>query len=404
LDAANFRRAQLGRWAVPDSDLAVISKARLTATLNSVERHQFVNLYANLAAMDASLDSPDALALLSKHSPSVESLRALFGKPVESLRHAVNSPELLSALRARSQEECRVRVNSYMNASPSALASRHALQLGESVKAAAMASLPAYLSGADIVAARAAIQKTSFTLPEDMNSARDILIARFDSGLSDVNADATSVLTADASGKISFMLFYLARMVAGENSVGRSLFNHTWHTCEDVVPPILTDRAWGADSRVLLSWQSVMWPQFGAGIMAHEIGHVVKAAVEASGALNSSLACKQKEHEKFYGASSGTLHDEEDWADTFSVSVLKQLDKTWPYAKNFACAMLSMNPDTGHFADDALDATTEFGESHSSSIFRLLQVEVALGHTLPPSCRALGPHQATAPISSCSKN
>ncbi len=149
-------------------------------------------------------------------------------------------------------------------------------------------------------------------------------------------------------------------------------------------------------SGFVVGWRSVRWPPHGAGILAHEMGHAISSRSDLNTGLNAVLACNQELHKRVYSANPINnlirydVHDEEDWADSFSIEILKQLRRTSPENPNYrsgnlACPLFNIENKTRHVSQAELNLYKESSESHSTSLFRLLKIQAQLSD-LPSSC------------------
>jgi hypothetical protein len=178
--------------------------------------------------------------------------------------------------------------------------------------------------------------------------------------------------------------------------------------CANLQPSGFSDNALTSLGRISLSWPTIRYPGIGAGVIAHEIGHVISAAV-ANAPFSSFQQVRQCTVMRHLTPSNpvfanNTNYVEEDWADTFAARVVQRLSgSTSATGKNYAC--LFMTKSGGAFGpaneplrlDDGAEA-----DQHSSSLFRAMQLRVEVG-TLPQSCEALAKSQGYRYFNRCGK-
>jgi hypothetical protein len=300
---------------------------------------------------------------------------------------------------------CKEAVVQAVAIAPSDLKLKKAQQLLDGVKAAAKEAAKEYVTGASLDTAKTAIDSVMFERPSSLNVIKENILALLDRKIKILEGThdfADQRYSANDSFAIAAEIFPSLILEAKEG------FRKTnGEVCDSIKPKFFIDNATG--SRVQLSWQTTMYPQVGAGIMAHEIGHVVSFAVSRDNATianyNNARTCSSTIHSSILGEITKDfdvkIYQEEDWADSFSVTTMKILNKTWPYAKNFACVATEADAKnySGNFLDDR-----RFLDSHSTGLYRSIQVHVGLGKDLPKSCLdAVGDNSGKALVNSCAK-
>ena len=165
--------------------------------------------------------------------------------------------------------------------------------------------------------------------------------------------------------------------------------------CSGLEPSFFEDKTLAEIKLIQVGWQSIAFPELGAGVLAHEIGHVVSKAVSTLNSLPTAIAytsarqCSADNHRAFEPAVLGrnfSQFAEEDWADVFSVKAMSYLRSVWPYSKNMACALVHIsNSKTYDGFDLFIPGSTDV---HSTGAYRVMQTEVNSGRALPASCSA----------------
>jgi|GEM_PF-6024330 len=122
--------------------------------------------------------------------------------------------------------------------------------------------------------------------------------------------------------------------------------------CEKLPVEANSDATDVLNNQISLSWFSVHYPELGAGILAHEIGHIVSKYIRRnldSTPFTESLNCVAKAspwtlaEQLPLQKSEDTQWSEEDWADHFASLIVKDFVPSGSGVgrlKNFACALL----------------------------------------------------------------
>lgn len=147
--------------------------------------------------------------------------------------------------------------------------------------------------------------------------------------------------------------------------------------CQEHAAPQISDAAYMAYQLVNVGWRSVLYPNYGYGIAAHELAHVISYLDQISSRavfqrVKSCLQVNQNNSKDFI---------EEDFADTFAVQMVKQ--KPQAGNSNFSCLLLDQ--DGTEYTN--LQMSTYSGANHSSNFYRLISVGKEIGG-LGPSCQA----------------
>lgn len=154
-------------------------------------------------------------------------------------------------------------------------------------------------------------------------------------------------------------------------------------------PPI-KDAMYTAMKDMRVGWQAVKNMQYGAGVLAHEFGHLISHELGLNPQLIVVKSCTANQHDI-----SGTLVDklnplsqaEEDWADAFSAKVVSSLAAEGVLKPlNMACLLLGWNKETRGYGNLSLNNSIQ-GDEHSSGLYRLIQTQIGMGQTLPTSCK-----------------
>jgi hypothetical protein len=153
--------------------------------------------------------------------------------------------------------------------------------------------------------------------------------------------------------------------------------------CPKIPDEKISDKNAVAYGYVMVSWFSVRYPELGASIVAHEIGHSVYAYSNMSDVTKSCLKQKQ--------ASDNFTN--EDFADLFSAKVSQNLTEKYQIPTgNMACALMdNLYPLNSRDTSDP----------HSTFLYRALQLNIANGKQIPASCQQLALRDNAAATRQC---
>ena len=163
------------------------------------------------------------------------------------------------------------------------------------------------------------------------------------------------------------------------------------------------------DSMIEMSWFSVANPDFGLGILSHEIGHFMSKGLRNIGLHNyqekkipitgtafyKSLSCVANRNPMNMNPMNSENTNEffmaeEDWADHFSAQVLTELgdmNQTGSKFPNMACAMFQRKDGSYSWQSD-FAATSRVPDKHSPVLLRMLSIGIDRGN-LPLECSPL---------------
>ena len=393
-----------GEVFITDAQLSVTQKIANNEPVQTYEKNLYVAFVSQILRMQEFIDG-DTRTLILKNPAGLDQAKKMIGGTIDKIRNAISAPQKLAALRTKMLNICDDNVTAYLAAAPSKFLNSRLLALTEKIKSSAVAVLPNYLSGIQLIAATNAVKSAKFQPPTDSDEVKVSLGEHFAMRLHDSEHKGSLISSVPGSKQqTSYLLQFLFSLQDAHEDLSKSVFHDLNQYCDYIKPPQLVDKALSKSGEIIVSWQSAIWQQYGSGILAHELGHVVSAAVNAKDDLKETRQCQSNQHQVFYasGASLMETNSEEDWADTFSISVQKNLRASgWPYTANFGCLLVGVDIKKNDFADEALDLTTDSTESHSSGMYRLIQQQIGTGK-LPQSCLNLSDVKSK-PITSCAK-
>jgi hypothetical protein len=170
--------------------------------------------------------------------------------------------------------------------------------------------------------------------------------------------------------------------------------------CDGLPISATSDFAISALGKISISWYTLAFPDRGATILAHEIGHVVSTKLRRGQLLNpqankefsKSLNCVAnrnpltKEKVVLQGAQDSTW-SEEDWADHFSSLVMEEFSKRGHLlgnAPNLGCTLVDNT--AASYKNNKLEPAET--SKHSTAFLRLLLTGLDRGQ-LNPECQAI---------------
>lgn len=391
-----------------DIDLDIL-KLALTDQLNDAQKNNFIKLIERTMVYSSLQDSTVKKIAKEFNTEDLATVLQIVQwnqrsiNLHENLKKAVNSKKISSELFSK----CNEGIVQAIAVVPSDLKLKRAQQLLDGVKVAAKAATKEYFQGDTLLKAQDAVEKIKFEIPKKPDDLKGSILSSLDFVIAQWER-SQQIQDLDNNARKALALMYLeGRLYRAEEAILKSVSG----SCDAFTPKLFEDHA-TRTSHVVLGWQSLSFHQIGAGIIAHEIGHIVSYAVDSASDIKSSdyynaRQCSTQMHvtnSKNNGLSTDGAgrFASEDWADSFSSTTLKILNKTWPYAKNFGCALSALSA-TGKFSGNSVldqDPT----EVHSTGMYRALQVHVGMGNKLPDSCKsALGDTDFQTMTRSCAK-
>jgi len=383
---------QLGPFVYTRINSELLDRMVALQTLSAEENGEAAKLIEMIYRMAGMVD-PQVQAVASKLNINlkVAAETLSWDTNYKTFKSLVASPEKIGPLKEKTLNTCREAIVKSLAATPSALRQRKTDELLEQVKISAMAIAPQYFSGDALQRVDISLQNLKFTKPKNTAEVKAENQALITQSLRTLERAQTLIekSVADTALAQSMALFTVV------SNDGEDMFATLKDTCERITPRSFEDMAVYNAGAVMTGWQSNMFPEIGAGVLAHEVGHILSkslSGLQGDVVYQETRTCAAEGHAKLAGrtdVAAFTQFQEEDWADSFAATTLNHLQKSWPYAENYACALLKID-DT--VAGEPYKGLQLFDESnidvHSPSLLRALQVQVALGKELPSSCQS----------------
>ncbi len=396
LSRAQGFQARLGSVVFDGFDLSLLAKAwKGSAALTVFEKKNVMRLIQRIHAIDGALDaSVQAQALAFPLSLQEAVAFSGSAERLQKVKNILVSAESLQAEKREVLNSCHKSITQALMASPSQAQQVRYLALMEKVKQASREAAEKYLQGSALQLAQTVIDQAQFSKPVGLQEMKTSLQAEIAHMAIQSAATTEKIRQLALSDAVSLLTVSFI-----PNREGKSLlFRDIQEMCDTFTPAAFEDKALGEIETIQIGWQSSLFPELGAGIMAHEIGHMVSFAVQdqkqgvtayqearaRSAVLHSFLLLKEASN------ASPNQYREEDWADTFSSTVLKVLRAKGFQPTNFACALVPVDDKNKTYRD--LKISDLSGQDvHSEGLTRALLTQGRLGKKMPGSCsRMLG--------------
>jgi hypothetical protein len=347
--------------------------------------------------LEASLSNSFSLSMIARAVTERSDLYAARAVPVadiiaeikssgiiEKMKAQMASPSELKDRKDKAFEQCRTIVNRSAQAALTADDLQKTQQMIGSVKSSVL-KVAKNLSTSKEIQKKISIdvQKIEFNLPY---SKEQMLAGLTSKAKSSTAEEAKNVARIDQfTDSAILMLMYSERNGEGvlpENSIESA--------CNVFAPGGITDNAVSILGKINLSWQTVKLRKFSAGVIAHELGHIVSADLKDT---NSSPYEAMRECTNLRHSDIDKVHDktylEEDFADMIASLVLKDLrTQNLVETGNFGC--LLMGKSHGRWGEEmglTMKWADDNKDSHSPNLFRTIQSNIISGQVLPEACQ-----------------
>lgn len=265
------------------------------------------------------------------------------------------------------QSMCAAEMFQAMNLYPQKSEIENFKQLGENVRGKVLETLspqdPAY----------AVVQKAKIYPATDLDTA----VKEWSALLNDESEEAQRN-TAQASNMDSSASLTLA-VILGLTQQNKI------ENCLDLVDLKISDATNTLDTGIRASWISIRQPSYGAGILAHEFGHLVSRYSNQFASRKQCLKDNQNSE----------VYTEEDFADHLAGQVLLRMENELQGKKvNYGCLLTS---------NEALKSllNADKNDVHSSGLYRAVQLNLLMKKALPESCQTLAEQTAPQALKTC---
>jgi hypothetical protein len=392
---------QLGPFVESRLNLPLLERMNKKETLSAFEKTEAIGLIEKIYRLNGMADEQvQAVVGPMNISPQSAAKAMAWDENLKKFNLVVSNPDKVKFQRDKVLNHCREAITKSLAATPSALRQRKANELLQKVKASALAVAPQYFSGKSLGMVEQSIQTVKFMLPKNAQEVKDKnqSILNEELRLSGGTQLLIDKAQYDLSAQQSLGLF----AVTGDPTETEKLFQSVQYVCDKITPQNFDDSAFQRLGTIRTSWQSNMFPEIGVGVLAHELGHIISYVVKDETVGNENFketrTCAASVHAQLVKSSdikAFAQFEEEDWADSFALSTVNYLQKSWPYVENFECSLIEQFEDEDKDKDREITNRPYKGlqlfdernaDTHSSSFLRALQAQVGLGKPLPASC------------------
>ena len=389
---------------------SLISKAVRGAALTDNDKQKLMSAFANVYVVNDILAGDLHKVLIENPIDLIEFAKQQhFERNLARLRSRLEDLNLRAALVKKLRNQCYANANARLFAAPSTQQIQQALALSESVKTAAQKALPLFFDGQDLTAARAALLRTTFSPPIALNEMQAMIVDRLNSGVSDaqVNLNLASATAQSPNWQGALLMAFSILDDPTDNHADFEYLSQTYDVCDALKPPELLDLALTAEGAVQMSWQSALFPQYGAGIMAHELGHIVSAATKNSMSMDmgpragSDLRSCQARCAGRRLCRSRAVTKKKIGPTHFHLRSLKFYAKLGLMLE-ILLVRWWMSTLTLAITRDLDFKMSDSAQAHSSNLHRLIQIQSGLGDAMPASCLQAAGNAASRVVNSCS--
>lgn len=380
-----FLGKELGPFFSDESELQVLHQAAEGKDINAIQTGTYEKIARNLDIFSKLLE-PDLAKALAKYPLDLQSDMKLLRDSKLAEKKMAETREYSPSIAAKLANTCQAYLRFSFDGNTSELRIRKFQPVIAQVKSMAKIAVAKMTDETTRAELEKAIDDIQFSFPttnaERLESIRGVL-----------ETEKLSVLKEQkelASNSRTLILF--SALSDYFNSEPETLVEKIntksplWKACEGLPVTATSDFALTALGKVSISWYTLAFPDRGATILAHEIGHVVSAKLrrgqlvnpQANKEFSKSLSCVANRNPFTKGqvvlqGGSNTPWSEEDWADHFSSLVMEEFSKRGHVlgnAPNLGCTLVDNT--RGSYSNNKLEA----GEtsSHSASFLRLLLI------------------------------
>ncbi|HRO66349.1 MAG TPA: hypothetical protein PL182_02160 [Pseudobdellovibrionaceae bacterium] len=382
--------SKIGIFAFSEMDTSLLFRDLSQEPLSEIEKKEVMDIISRTFGYQG-VFREKIVSLAATIDLSVEEAMAHlnFKSKVLSQEKSLRDVETQEKNRKEFFARCSNSAIRFFAAAPSPLRSRANEELLTKVQTASLKTAGRYFSGESLSAAQKAILSLKVKKPMTSFDAekrlKDVILAQ--ERREQASESHFDYMTGSTESAENVFLYFTREFIGrdGLNGLNENLSKF----CKRLAPPSFEDKAYGRDGLIQIGWQSSLFPEIGAGIMAHEIGHIVSGRVESkaegNGEYKQVRQCSAKRH-GFLTGKSASQYAEEDWADHFAADVIRELSLMGTHGENFGCALLRLEEDRAEYGDLKL-FDPRGADTHSESILRALLIEKKLKGRIPVSCQ-----------------
>lgn len=328
-------------------------------------------------------------------------------------------PEEIEAKDKKILQTCETNFKTATQINSSIFRNRKALEMIDHVKSAAKRAVAPFASADSLSYLTTAIDKLTFVFPET----NDILINRLKATIKDSTVSSQTGVQELQKGEdrdvddlvaiMSATKYVTEKDKAPDDKSAMGDDNpKIQDVCEKLPISTVSDYSITSTGNINVSAFTSSFPEMGAAIVAHEIGHVVAARLRVlepfdiggdligDGAnpvetFNVSRACVTNRNPfvmnpKRVDPPDDSTWSEEDWADHFSSLVMLDMQKSnddWAGTRNMGCALISASSvqgEDGYTNGNTMEPGKD--DPHSSGFLRVLMIAQD-ENQMTPACK-----------------
>lgn len=355
--------------------MAVLTKATQKQPLDPREKQEFISHRFSILTMKELLPQGRWRPVFLSRQVNISQLaNSLLQRAQQSSLLKLNTPQIILE-RERTQSLCEFALTSTIASSPTPEQNQKFAANLDQVKREALQVLSKSQYGALHV--QEAITKVNLLLPPTQQETLVGLkrtIHQEIQNSQDLISNIKNWQTQKQADQELFLLMLATNFGSEDNSEVAAVFENTNEFCASNSPQGIEDAAYSNYQIVNVGWRSILYPQFGYGILGHELAHVISLNDENSSQpifnrVKECLKQNQKGRKELV---------EEDFADLFATQLMKLRRQE---TRNFACILLRQK-DREY---SGLSLETQEGGVHPSSFYRLISIATHT-QTLTPRC------------------
>lgn len=379
-----------------EGQLGLLEKARKTADLTRAESEQFVNMVVGLRTLANLYANPKIAELVAKVNLDYTGLKKRIEKAqvLKGWDELIHPSEARVKARLKRHDVCKDYVAGHLAARIDAKSSaQFKTTTLELVRAAQHVLIDDFGITDGVLLGE--VGRTRFAQPDS-----DFLYPQFLTRMQNGIRYQKQVLEMEKKAPADARKLALLVAMSDLPQEDRADFDGDFVSdCQNFIVPDLTDFSVTVKGYVSASWFTVLFPERGAGIVAHEIGHIVSNIVRTKIQKSRDIQkwtpfinryqCVRDRNPyvlKVLSTDNNSVWGEEDWSDHFASLVLKKYQSWQPVkATNLGCVL---TPELkGRYNVKSTDPLHE--DVHSSGILRTLFIAMDREGSVPKACESL---------------
>lgn len=360
---------------------ALLSKAQKKEVLDKKERIEIVEMLRNITDFSMVISNPDLIEKFSKISYSKEeAIKDLMSNYNKNIGLVFNNKSTLKNLFAEAKDQCVTTLTKSLVDTPTEKENAIAFFYLEQIQLASNELIDQSMSQS--VNAKLDIK---FQLPMNQSEALNQWKKYFENSkyaMGGLRSKIDLIKSNEQIDGTTLVGLYFKYLNAP------TFFEQVQYICQKSTPAFIDDAAMPEQNIFKASWVTVKHIQYGIGIMAHEVGHIISH--HYPDLFKTQKSCLQDKNKT-------DLYVEEDFADLFSAKILMKMKSKGVLSetKNMSCGL----GDFMRTKPENFSTTNIFEfDNHSSQLYRILSVASSLGQSTPQCQQYLDKYEPKAEI------